>query len=86
MKAFVPSTFQTRLCFCMLFSDGCPDVSTLSKCSSSFHRADLWSELYLGRSFTSLVPHASGDFTWMCACVYERDEGTEKGPEADLRS
>ena len=33
------------LCFRMLFSDDCPDVSTLSKYSSSFHRADPWSEL-----------------------------------------
>ena len=33
------------LCFRMLFSDGYPDVSAFSTCSSSFHRADPWSEL-----------------------------------------
>lgn len=36
---------DTCLCFRMLYSDDCPDVSTLSKYSSSFHRADPWSEL-----------------------------------------
>lgn len=44
MKAFVP-ILSRHAVFCMPFSDGCPDVSALSKCSSSFHRADLWSEL-----------------------------------------
>ena len=66
----------------------------LSRCFCPFQVFQLfpqsWSMVWtltLGRGFTSLEPHASsGDFRWMCTCVYERDKETEKGPEADLHS
>lgn len=43
-----PGSLDAHLCFHMLFPDGRVDVSTLSRCSSSFHRADLWKRHFLG--------------------------------------
>lgn len=73
-------------CFHLLVPNGCPDVSTLSRCSSSFHRADvcgLNAPLPCERASLLQDPLPFTVISLGSVCMHEREGGgNSRGPRS----